>query len=433
MTQRLFKILITLLFFFPLIAFAQKDEGRYYTGYIVNNSGDTIPGQLLKDTQYLRPEIISFRWNGEFQQFGQYDIRAFYIEELDLLFESHTITKNQDSNTLTPIEGELSGTELKDRHFLLTIARTRQAGVYAFLEENGQERLYYRNGDKIEELLVFKTVTYEGGVKIPQEKKRFRIQLLGYLIGCDNLQKKINSTRYNRKGLENLFLDYARCTGSEVVYRPKSSGVILSLGASIGVGTIVSTDQSKTVLGVGNSLMANAIHEGGGWFEGGLVLKAQPSRNSRFVYKGELKVRSQSIETVWSRPVPVTNLLSKVFYNYKNTNVMLNLLTDVQLTRWNGGLLFFEGGISLAKSLSGSTEISNGVFVGGSEFVFTDEKSDMSILQSDLAFIAGVGVNIRKLAVSIRYMRNLGDSIDEETGTAMTHGSLALNLAYMFK
>ncbi|GEM_PF-5178219 len=437
MTRRLFKILITLLFFFPLIAFAQKDEGRYYTGYIVNNSGDTIPGQLLKDTQYLRPEIISFRWNGEFQQFGQYDIRAFYIEELDLLFESHTITKNQDSNTLTPIEGELSGTELKDRHFLLTIARTRQAGVYAFLEENGQERLYYRNGDKIEELLVFKTVTYEGGVKIPQEKKRFRIQLLGYLIGCDNLQKKINSTRYNRKGIQNLFLDFAKCSGEEVIYKPKESRLVLNIGASIGAGIIMSADQSKTnFLGFGaeHARIANASHEGGDWFEAGLAVKASLTRNSRIALKAELKFRSLNIETVWQRPIPVRDILSKVIYNYDNTNLMFNFLVNVNFAQWEKGLFFFEGGLSLVESLSQKAELSSGIFVQGDEFTFTNMTSDdFIIIDNDVEIILGLGAEINRLAFSLRYSFNSGANINDLTGLAMSHSSISLNTTYNFK
>lgn len=436
MTQRLFKTLITLLFFFPLIVFAQKDEGRYYTGYIVNNSGDTIPGQLLKDTQYLRPEIISFRWNGEFQQFGQYDIRAFYIEELDLLFESHTITKNQDSNTETPIEGDISGKTATDKHFLLTLAKSQQEGVYSFRDDSGRLRLYFKSGNKIEELLVFRTYTFEGGVRIPQEKNRFRIQLLGLMIACTNLQKEINEALYSENSLKSLFIEYTKCTGGELIYTPRVSRIVFSFGITVGLGSVVSTDQSRgNILGLGieNARIRQTTHEGGNWFEFGLALRAKSSRDSRIAYKGELKFRQQSLKTVWNRPIPVSNIVSRAIYTYDNTNVMLNFLFDLNLLERENLLVFAEGGISLATSLSQKMEISEGVF-NGTDYTFTEMNSDDHlILDSDLSFIVGFGVQLKRTAFSLRYSQNFGGNLNEENGVAMKHGSLSLNAVYNFR
>ncbi|GAB5523885.1 MAG: hypothetical protein Roseis2KO_17570 [Roseivirga sp.] len=431
------KTLLIVLLFLPLATFAQKQGGEYYSGYIVNNSGDTIPGQLLKSNQYLRPETIVFTLNGEPQQFNQFDIRAFYIDELDLLFESHTITKNQDSNTLSPIEGELTGTELKDKHFLLTIAKTETAGIYAYLEENGMERLYYRTGQQIEELLIFRTLTYENGVQIPQEKTRFRIQLLGFFIGCDNLQKKINSTLYNRNSLKSVFLSYAKCKGEKVIYKPKISRLILNFGASVGAGTFISADQSETNfvgLGAENARIANSSHQGGGWFEAGLAMRARLTRNSLVALKGELKFRSLNIETAWQRPIPVQNILSKVIYNYDNTNLMFNFLVNLNFVQWENGHLYFEGGISLVESLSQKAKLSSGIFVGGDEFTFTDTTTDdIVILDNDIEFIMGLGVEINNLSFSLRYSFNAGANINDQTRIAMSHSSFSLNALYNFR
>lgn len=430
--MKLQTLIIALFLISPALS-AQKPVDGYYTGYVVNAQNDTIQGRILDDGNYVSPEKVTFQANGSDEEYSPTDILAFYINELDFLFESHTIDKNQDSNTLTPMD-ELSGEVIRDRNFLFTIAKTKEYGLYSYFEKSGQERLYYHNGQKIEELLVFKSYTFENGVKIPQQKNRFRIQLLGFFIGCDNLKKKINSAGYNRKALRDLFISYTKCMGDEVTYVPKGSALVFSLGASVGFGTVLSADQSRTVLLGGNSLIARAVHEGGSWFEAGLVLRASLSRNSRVGYKGELKFRSQNIETVWTRTLLVENVLGKVIYNYKNTGAVLNLLGDVSLSRWNSGFLFFEGGVSFSQSLSASVEMSNGVFVGGDQFTFTDETSDdISILDSEIGLILGFGAQIDKFVFSVRYARNLGDNIDKETGIGMTHSSLSLNAIYNFK
>lgn len=430
------KLLTLLVLFIPLSVFAQQPVDGYYTGYIVNIENDTIRGKILDEDDYLSVDKITLNTSGTDKDYTPIDIRAFYINELDLLFESHTITKNQDSNTLYPMEGEPSGVLVTDKHFLLALAKTQEEAVYSYQEASGQLRLYFRNSKKIEELLVFRNYSYEGGVRIPQEKNRFRIQLLGFLIGCDNLQKSINGALYSENSLKALFISYAKCMGTELTYVPKTSRTVFTLGASVGFGTVISTNQSRTVIfgnGIENARMRQSGHEGGSWFEAGLALRGRSTRNSKLAYKAELKFRQQDLKTVWDRPIPVSNVVSRVIYTFTNTNVMLNFLADLNVSRWDTGLLFAEAGISVIKSISQKAEMSSGVF-DGTGYTFTDMNSDeFMVLDSDLSFILGFGAKLNHMVFSLRYSQNFGGNLNEENGIAIAHSSLSLNATYNFK
>lgn len=432
MTNIKYRILLSALLLIPAITFSQEIDDQYYTGYIVENSGDTIPGRLLRKNKYLNPQEVSFNVNGSDQQFTQDDILAFYINELDLLFESYTITKNQDSNTKIPVDGGVEGGVEKGKHFLLTIAKTKEYGFYSFLDKGGVNRLYYRSDNKLHELLLLKRYTYTEDIRRVDERKTYVRQLLRFLIDCPAIKEKINAASYSSKSLGNILLAYAKCKGDEVTYQPQKKQQDVDFGFTLGIGRVTVADPGESAKGgASNNRISSSQFEKGNWFELGLAIRVKPKRDERFVYRGELKIRTQNAETSWSRDVPVTNLVTEASYNFKNTHLSFHFLTNANLSRWENGAFFFEGGIYLAHSLAGKIEIINGRTLPSGELSFRDDSLDINIRKRDIGITAGFGLEINEFAASLRYNVSIGDEASEERSITLRVTAISLNFTYL--
>ncbi len=414
-------------------AMAQETEDGYYTGYIVRSAGDTLRGRLLKDNNYLSPEAITFNANGTDQEYTPNNILSFYINELDLLFDSNTISKNKDSNTLVPISGEYTNETETARHFVLVVAKTAEYGIFSFLEKSGVERLYFKQGDKIDELLYYKRYVFPDGTQMLEEKARYRIQLLGLMIGCDGLKPMIDKVGYNTTALRSVLRKYATCRNDEITYQPRKDRIVAKLGLSLGIGTVTSADPSATTgISERNNRFLNSVDEGGGWFEFGLALKVRSRRDSRFTYKAELKLVSRKVKAQWNRPVPVQSVLSRINYEINNTYMRINLLANAHLAQWDNSAVFFEFGGYWGTSVSGSVEMANGVFNGGENYSFTNQTLDDPIIDNEAGFVVGIGGEIDQFGVSLRYYRALGENIDVDTQMALRAAGFALNVVYYF-
>jgi hypothetical protein len=411
----------------------QQTEGGYYTGYIVDAQGDTIQGRIVRESNYINPEKIEFNANGSDQEYTALNAQAFYINDLDLLFESYTIDKNADNNTFSPIAGEYTNKTSRGRHFLLTIAKTSDYGFYAFTDEDGRERLYFRQGETQNELLNLRKYVYEGDVQLTEEKKRYRIQLLGFLIGCDGLNRSINTAGYDRGSMLGLLVRYAKCKGDEVLFRPGKKQIVIKYGIAAGIGSVISSESNSiNNLSAGQSRRGNAEHVAGSFFEFGLAARIGAIRDSRFAYKAELKFKSQTIETIWNRPIPVNNILSRETYTYNNTYASVAVLGNVNLLRWDKGVIFLELGAYLGTSLSGDVEISTGVYQGNDQYTFTDSTTDTGARETDTGVIVGLGAEIGRLAVSFRYNSSIADETQPDLDLSLKMSGASLNLIYLF-
>ncbi len=426
------KILLSVLFLIPAMIIAQGKNDRYYTGYIVDNSGDTISGRHLRKNKYLNPQSISFNANGSEQLLTQNDIRAFYIKELDLLFESHTITKNQDSNTKLPVEmGEEKGAE-RGKHFLLTVAKTKDYGFYSFLDKGRVNRLYYRYENELHELLLLRKYIYIDDIRRVDERKQYVRQLLRFLIDCPDIGERVSSAQYNSKSLANILSAYAKCKGDKITYQPEKKLQDTDFGLTLGVGKVIVGDPGESAKGgASNNRLAASQFEKGNWFELGLAIRVKPKRDDRFVYRGEFKVRTQNTETSWYRDIPVTNLVTEASYNFKNTHLSFHFLTNVNISIWHNGAFFFEGGLYFAHSLAGRVEIINGRTRLNGELQFRDDSLEINIRKRDIGFTAGLGFEVDKFAAALRYNTSVGDEASEERSITLRVVAISLNFTYL--
>jgi len=424
------RCILTVLFIIPSFAFAQEEGSDFYTGYIVNSEGDTISGQVLKKNKYINPETVFFRDVGEWVEYSKQDIRAFYIAELDLLFESHKISINKNSNQKDPIEDELNGEIETGRYFVLTLASAQSYGVYSFFDEEGTNRLYFRSGDQLEELLIFKTYVSQDGRRYIRRNERYKVQLLGLMIDCPAMKNQVEATNYSSKSIAALLKTYAACKGDVLTYQSAKKKRKVSLGLMAGIGTVVKADASRTVdAGVINRTIANSELDQGRWFEFGLAIQIEPQRDKRFTYRGELKLRTQNVETKYSGPRE-TNRVAEATYNFKNTHLLLHILMNFNLAQWEKGNLFVEGGAYIGSALSGSIDWEQGTSQFNGDLVFREGTFDIVVQQTVIGASVGLGVQMNRFTASARYNTSLADEASDERVIVLTVGTVTLNLSY---
>lgn len=431
--NRTFYTLIISICLLPLTIFGQQTQDGYYSGYIVNAQGDTIQGRIVRENNYINPESIEFNTNGSDQEYTAFNAQAFYVNDLDLLFESYTIDKNVDNNTLSPVAGEYTNKTSRGRHFLLTIAKTSDYGFYAFTDDDGRERLYFRQGETQNELLNLRKFVYEGGVQLTEEKRRYQIQLLGFLIGCDGMNRSINTGAYSRKAMFKLFKEYAKCKGDRITFEPGKKQFTVQFGLTVGLGTVISSNSRTAVTTLPDQVRRGlAEHEGGNWFEFGLATRIGSNRDSRITYRAELKVKNETVETIWNRPNPVNNILSQEIYTYHNTFASLALMGDINLKSWDQRGLFLELGVYYGTSISGDFETSSGVYQGNGQYVYTNSDSDTAVREKDFGFIIGFGIETGRFAAVLRYNNSIADDEQKDTDLALQVSGASLNLFYLF-
>lgn len=199
------KSFITLFAF--LTFFAANAENRFYNGYIVKNSGDTVTGFLEYKNWDVNPEKIRFSTDSSVNQPKIYtisDIKAFGFNEGEQ-YERYKLSVSMDTTNLQYLRTGRSLKKEEREVFLLLFRINKYVNFYAyrdylkirfFIKEDSDEapreliyRIYYQSssGDN-----VIKEETY---------KKQIQDLFSNYSSTNRNIVREINRLQYTQKSL----------------------------------------------------------------------------------------------------------------------------------------------------------------------------------------------------------------------------------------
>jgi hypothetical protein len=217
-------------------AFSQEN---FASGYIVQNTGDTIHGLIDYRNWRLNPQKIEFKTNSESEKrvYKPLEIASFQVG--GELYESGIV-----DTEITPITNKpVLEPELKivvDTAFVHVLYRGEKS-LYYYITSEGRKNFYIRHGDDPAfDLLVYKIYLNRLEDKdVISSNRRYLGQLTLYLSECSTIQKALANTSYDEYSLMELFMYYYGCNPSVISHR-SNLGAVQELtwkkefGASLG-------------------------------------------------------------------------------------------------------------------------------------------------------------------------------------------------------
>ncbi len=210
-----------------------RSQVNFQPGYIINLNKDTIRGFVDYRNWEKNPTDVVFKIgiNELPTQYRSIDITGFGIQ--DEHYMSAIVERESTLNSFSdgPYSAQLI-TQL-DSTFLQTLIGGSKS-LYYLKDENGIDQFYVHQ-DTVFTLLIFKKyLKIQNENKGSMENRTFIGQLIKYLQECDQIQDKLKDTKYKRTDLENLFVEYYKCTNSSIAFHKKEDKIIAQLGVWIG-------------------------------------------------------------------------------------------------------------------------------------------------------------------------------------------------------
>jgi hypothetical protein len=405
--NRAFFTIIAFCVFFSIHGFSQQN---FQNGFIINLNGDTIRGKIDYRNWSFNPSKIAFvASSGKIQEFGPLDIKGFFVS--NDLYKSAIVEKEM-SDFLKGTNASSPQLVLrKDTTFLRALTSVAGKNIYHFKTRENIDQFYIPKGNEYE-LLVYKKykMTNSKGLQGETENKRYIGQLVLYLNGCETIQSKLKSLRYSASSLEDLMLYYLRCVN------PGVQQVEAKLRAKTDIG-IFAGFTSMSVKFTGDESLMQHYLSAANWSTsntfsvGGFVNFILPRSQGKWVLVNELFIISPASlnSSIYEQRVSGS---TKVNSSFRMTYVKLN-----NLLRYRFPVSTVHGFLNVGISNGKPFNFTNKQHVHTETFGQIRDQDQVAMngfRQYEFGFLAGAGLQAKRLTMEIRYER--GDGFSEMAG-----------------
>ncbi len=197
------KHLLTLLFFIPLLSFAQSN---YKKGYVVSLKGDTLQGYIDYKEWGHNPTTIRFKdaLANRSQQFGTNDISCFEVKGFEY-YERYVLKISLDAVDLGHIPMGVDTSFKTDTVFLKILKKGKNVTLYAY-NDAIKNRFFINDNDMpIPQELIYRVYLDPDNANNLITKNLYYGQLnalaLKHNLGSSELTKQIKNLIYNNPSL----------------------------------------------------------------------------------------------------------------------------------------------------------------------------------------------------------------------------------------
>lgn len=194
---------------------AQKN---YLDAKIITKQGDSIFGFIDYQQWDRSPSVIKFlKGNSEDpMKYGPEKIHSFQVA--NDLYESRRVSVSESPRKTANITYETEYKPINKTVFLLVLV-SGDASLYQYVDEMGTDHYYIETKKQpLLELIFFKYLVEENGIRGIKENTKFKGQIIAYLNNCRELHGQIGKANYNSSSLSKIVVEYNKCVNADKFY-----------------------------------------------------------------------------------------------------------------------------------------------------------------------------------------------------------------------
>ncbi len=202
-------------FLFCVLSISLSAQISYESGYFIDNNGQKTDCFIKNIDWKNNPTEIEYHLAenkllqaakiGKIQEFGiiNYSKYKRFVVNID---------RSDDELNVDKLSNQREPEFTKDTLFLKVLVEG-EANLYAYSEGNLKRYFYKKGTGDIEQLIYKKYMLLKTQLKINESYK----QQLFYNVNCEGSGNDFSNIDYREKDLRQYFINYNRCTGSDVV------------------------------------------------------------------------------------------------------------------------------------------------------------------------------------------------------------------------
>jgi hypothetical protein len=187
---------------FILLPFLSNAQSNYKAGYVITNSGDSIPGFINYTEREQNPISFTFRrtLDAPSQTYRIADAKRYGLNGLEY-YERHTVDISQSKETIKDLSVGLDSSSIRDTVFLKVVQAGKNLLLYSY-SDNTKTRYYIKERNASEPYeLIYATYRLDETGKVKDYNKYIRqltVLLLGNNLYTPVNQAKLQSLTYNK-------------------------------------------------------------------------------------------------------------------------------------------------------------------------------------------------------------------------------------------
>ena len=209
-------------------------QQNYLDGKIITKQGDSIFGFIDYQQWDRSPSTIKFlKGNSDDPvKYGPELLHSFQVA--NDLYESRQITVSESPRKTGNITYETEYKPVNKTVFLLVLV-SGNASLYQYVDEMGTDHYYIETQKQpLLELIYFKYLVEENGIRGIKENTKFKGQIIAYLNNCRELHGQIEKANYNSSSLSKIVVEYNKCVNADKFYVHKIEKTKYRFGAFAG-------------------------------------------------------------------------------------------------------------------------------------------------------------------------------------------------------
>lgn len=199
--------------FLSFLSFSAYAQVTFDKGYLINNEGKRVDVLIRNSDKLsnLNQFVYKLSENGE-THLGTIDsVQEFEIFNTVHKYQRTTVNIDRSSENLRDISDSREPLFKQETLFLKVLVEGK-ASLYAYQEQNGFGRFFYKVDSTSIEQLVYKKYMVDG-TKF-SENNAYRQQLYTSIKCQDFTPEQFNKLDYHQKELAKLFVKYNECAGA---------------------------------------------------------------------------------------------------------------------------------------------------------------------------------------------------------------------------
>ncbi|MBT33203.1 MAG: hypothetical protein CMO01_26375 [Thalassobius sp.] len=396
-------ITILLLIFTPFYIFAQQN---FQPGYVIQNSGDTLRGEIDNKNWRRNPETITFKTiDNNIKSLGVNDIQEFQVE--GNIYKSATV-KIETSPVLLKNLEENDDLEFEEKTVFLEAIYVGDKSLYKYRGELEKDHFFIGVNGKYETLIYKKFFRVISGHKHSVYNKEYLKQLREYLGDCSNIDKILKAheeiTSYNMK---QIFKKYYKCIDTSDTYESDKKSIELSFGLVAGYTSSKVNLKGDAIAQYKEIVEADIPANGAPTFGISLNLLLEGNRK-RWSINNELLYSSYSVETYYKEEFSNTHYY-EYFVNLGGSYITMNNMVRYDFVKGNDASIFLELGISNGVALNVENNKTTVKTFSG-EVESSESDALTSTRKYEQGILTGIGFKLGKVAFDLRYNKTSGIS-----------------------
>lgn len=196
------------LLLFTLLPFLSYAQSNFKPGYVITNSGDSIPGLINYKERELNPTSLSFRStaDGPSKTYEIEDVKAYGLPGYET-FERFIVDISQSKEALEDLSIGLDSTSIRDTVFLKLLQAGKNVRLYSYVDDI-KTRFYIKEQDKPEPYeLIYATYRIDESGKVKDYNKYVRqlaSLMLNYQVYTPVNQRKFQDISYSKTSILNI-------------------------------------------------------------------------------------------------------------------------------------------------------------------------------------------------------------------------------------